>query len=103
MNLNRSPRSIPEFKQILSDYLEWIVLKLCEDKQEHALEDLQEYSALVLNITPEERGLPLSSRHETVLANRIRGIAYRLKKKQLLTSPTRGVFKITKKGLARLR
>ncbi|MFX1296092.1 MAG: hypothetical protein ACFFD2_14735 [Promethearchaeota archaeon] len=76
MNLVNQTRSTKEFKQILSDYLDWIVLKRCEDEQEHTLEDLQKYCALVLNTTPQERAFLLNCRHETVLANRIRGTAY---------------------------
>ena len=55
------------------------------------------------NMTPEELAAQNKSKQETVLANRIRGVAYRLKRKGLLTSPSIGVFKIASKGLAILK
>ena len=103
MDIDRPSRSIQAFKQVLSDHLRFTVLKRCEDKQEHTLEDLQSYSVWILNVTPEELAAQNKSKQETVLANRIRGVAYRLKRKGLLTSPSIGVFKIASKGLAILK
>ncbi|MHA1279283.1 MAG: winged helix-turn-helix domain-containing protein [Candidatus Helarchaeota archaeon] len=103
MNLARPSRSIQEFKQVLSDHLRYMVLKRCEDEQEHTLDDLQFYSVWILNVTPEELQAQNKSKQETVLANRVRGVAYRLKRKGLLKSPSNGIFKITNKGLASLK
>ncbi|MHA1342155.1 MAG: winged helix-turn-helix domain-containing protein [Candidatus Helarchaeota archaeon] len=103
MKLTSPSRSILEFKQILSIFLEYIVLKRYEDEREHTLDDLQCYSAWILNLTPKELTTQISSKRETVLANRVRGMAYRLKRKGLLKSPSKGVYKITSKGLASLK
>ncbi|MHA1263806.1 MAG: hypothetical protein ACTSRS_01095 [Candidatus Helarchaeota archaeon] len=54
MKLTSPSRSVQEFKQFLSIFLEYIVLKRSEDEREHTLDDLQYYSAWILNLTPKE-------------------------------------------------
>lgn len=90
--------AIPDFQTLMLPLLDII-----GDNQEHEIRDV--YSALGdrFLLTPEERSLQSPNSHNIVFNNRVGWTKTHLKKAGLLENPSRGVVRITPRGLEVLR
>ena len=85
---------IPDYQTIMLP-----VLQLAADKQEHKFSDSVQYLANKFSLTDEEKGELLPSGTQAVFNNRVGWARSYLKQAALLSSPKRGYFSITDKGL----
>jgi restriction system protein len=86
--------SIPDFQSIMLPLLE-----LTGDSKEHKLSDAIEHLANHFNLTDAERKELLPSGKKPIFNDRVSWAVYYLKRAVLLTSPTRGKFQITPRGI----
>jgi restriction system protein len=86
--------SIPDFQTIMLPLLE-----LASDGNEHKLSDANEHLANHFNLTDAERKELLPSGKKPIFNDRVSWAVYYLKRAVLLTSPTRGKFQITPRGV----
>lgn len=75
------------------------VLKYCGDKEEHSTRDIYEHISQTLNLSTEDLKELVPSGQQTLYENRLAWAKTYLKKAGLLTSPRRGIVKITERGL----
>lgn len=84
------------------DFQTWFMplLKRISDGKEHVMSTLYEELANDMNLTEDDRGQLLKSGAQTVYENRIGWARTYLKKAGLLEAPSRGVIRITDRGLS---
>ena len=85
--------SIPQYDKMYNDFLEAL-----KDGERHSLNEIKEFVAIRINITPEDRQERLQSGLQRVYDNRIGWTRTYLKKAELIESPERAVFVITERG-----
>jgi len=90
--------AIPDYQAIMLP-----LLKLAEDKQEHALWKTIDTLADQFNLTNEERRELLPSGHQAIFDNRVGWARTYMKKAGLLNLPRRGYSRITERGLEVLK
>jgi len=86
--------AIPDYQSIMLP-----LLKLASDKKVHSLRTAIEKLAHQFSLTAEEREELLPSGRQATFDNRVGWARTYLKKAELLTSPKRGYFEITARGL----
>lgn len=84
---------IPDYQSIMLP-----LLRLAGDDQEHATRQAVETLAQEFNLSPVERTELLASGQQAIFNNRVAWANSYLKKAALLSSPRRGVFRITERG-----
>ena len=89
--------AIPDYQTLMLP-----VLKLAADKQEHKFRDAVEQLADEFGLTDEERNELLPSGNQGIFNNRVHWARSYLKQAGLLSSPKRGFFQITDRGLSLL-
>ncbi|GAB4272289.1 MAG: restriction endonuclease [Methylomicrobium sp.] len=89
---------IPDYQALMLP-----LLKLASDGLEHKVSDATEVLAEQLNLNSDERNELLPSGNQAVFNNRVGWARSYLKQAGLLTSPKRGYFAITSKGIELLR
>lgn len=89
---------IPDFQTIMLPLLE-----ILADKKEHSLKDLLLQICDKYNLTEAEREELVPSGVQTKIYNRITWVVTHFKKAKLISSPKRGAFVITEKGLETLK
>lgn len=85
---------IPDFQSIMLP-----LLKQLSDKKEHHYRDLTEILAEEFKLTEDERKELLPSGQQPLFDNRVGWARTYLKKAGLISSPSRGISKITQKGI----
>ncbi len=85
---------IPEFQTLMLP-----VLEFCGDQKEHGSRETIEYISDKLSLTPDERQQLLSNGRRTVIYDRVLWARTYMKMAELLESPKRGNYRITKRGL----
>lgn len=78
------------------------LMNLLQDGKEHSFQELVEYLAKEFKLTDEEKNERIPSGQQTYLQNRTGWARTHLKKTGLVEYASRGVYKITPKGLALL-
>ena len=86
--------AIPDYQSIMLP-----LLKLASDKKVHSLRTAIEKLAHQFSLTAEEREELLPSGRQATFDNRVGWARTYLKKAELLTSPKRGYFEITARGI----
>lgn len=84
---------IPDFQQFMLP-----ILKIVEDGNEHKRQEVFEKAAEMFNLSHEERTQLLPSGKQYTFENRIGWARTYLKKAGLLSTPSRGLIKITERG-----
>ncbi len=90
--------AIPDYQTIMRPLLE-----TCSDGKEHRIRDLIEALAADFKLNAEGRAQLLPSGSSTTFGNRVGWARTYLKKAGLLTQPTRGVVRITPRGMEVLK
>jgi restriction system protein len=85
------------------DQLLYPLLKFSSDNREHSSKEPEEELSKIFNLSYDEKSRLLPSRKTTIFYNRIGWAQTYLKQAGLLTSPKRGFFKITGRGLQILK
>jgi len=85
--------ALPDFQQLMLP-----ILTLIGDGKEHQRQELFEKAAQMFNLTHEERTHLLPSGRQYTFDNRVGWARTYLKKAGLLSSPSRGIIKITERG-----
>jgi restriction system protein len=85
---------IPDFQTIMLP-----LLKILQDRKEHALRDIISEISDQFTLTEEERVQLLPSANQTMISNRVGWARTYLKKANLLETPKRAVLKITDDGV----
>lgn len=85
---------IPDYQSIMLP-----LLKFASDEREHHIHEAVEYLSEEFGLTEEEKKELLPSGQQAIFTNRIGWAKTYLLKAGLLSSPKRGYFKITEKGL----
>lgn len=75
------------------------MLKLLGDKKDHTMNDIEKNLAILFGLTESEKIQPKPSGGETLFHNRLHWAKFYLKKAQLISTKTRGPFRITELGL----
>lgn len=86
--------AIPDYQQIMRP-----LLKFAKDEKEHTLREAIDYLASVFKLTDEERKELLPSETQTRFDNRVAWARSYMKQAELIANPSRGVFKITSRGI----
>jgi restriction system protein len=86
--------TIPDFQTIMLP-----LLKYAGDGQEKSLRDAYDNLAITFSLTEEERKELLPSGRQSTFENRVSWASTHLKKASLLSSPKRGHFQITQRGI----
>ncbi|MDP8242631.1 MAG: restriction endonuclease [Candidatus Hinthialibacter antarcticus] len=86
--------NIPDYQTCLLP-----VLQACSEQQEHSIKEIHDQVASHFNLSNEELSEMLPSGNQSVFNNRIGWARTYLKKAGLLISPSRGIFKITDRGI----
>lgn len=86
--------AVPDFQSLMLPLLE-----LARDQKEHSLSEAREKLARRLGLTEEDVAQLLPSGRQTVLANRAAWAKIYMQRAGLLTSPRRGHFQISPRGL----
>lgn len=89
--------AIPDYQTIMLP-----VLQLASDQEEHKFSDSVQYLAEKFSLTEKEKGELLPSGTQALFNNRVGWARSYLKQAALLSSPRRGYFKITERGLSLL-
>lgn len=89
--------TIPKYQDMYRSFLNFV-----SDGKEHSLKEIRDFVADKMNVTDDERKVPLPSGKQTLYSNRIAWTKTYLKKAGLIDSPARGIFSITPAGLALL-
>lgn len=85
--------TIPDFQQFMLP-----ILRIVEDGKEHKMREVIEKAAEICNLSHEERTQLLPSGKQYRFENRIGWARTYLKKAGLLSTPSRGLIKITERG-----
>lgn len=85
---------IPDYQSIMLP-----LLKMLADKEEHHYRDLTERLAKAFSLTDDEKKEVLPSGQQPLFDNRVGWARTYLKKAGLITAPSRGVSKITQRGI----
>ena len=86
--------TIPDFQSLMLP-----ILELLRDKNAIKLSDMVNIMSDKYNLTEEERNKYLPSKNQKIMYNRVAWAKQYLKNSELVDSPEKGVFVITKKGL----
>ncbi len=87
--------AIPAFQEIMLP-----LLKLASDGREHTPREVVEALAAEFHLTEEDRRQMLPSGRQAPVANRVAWAKAHMKMAGLIDSPSRGLFRITDRGLA---
>jgi restriction system protein len=85
---------IPSYEEIMLP-----LLKMLQDRQEHSLQEAEDYLSKFFNLTEDERRELLPSGQQPVFRNRLGWARTYMKKAGLLTNTRRAHFMITDRGL----
>ncbi len=88
---------IPSYEEIMLP-----LLRMLEDRQEHSLQEADDFLSEQFNLSDEERRELLPSGQQPVFRNRLGWARTYMKKAGLLSTPRRAHFQITERGLALL-
>lgn len=89
---------IPSYEQLMLP-----LLRLLEDNAEHSLQEVDDRLSLEFRLTDKEKNELLPSGQQPIFRNRLGWARTYMKKAGLLSSPQRGKFKITDRGLELLK
>ncbi len=86
--------SIPDYQTLMLP-----LLKALSDGRDHGVRDLTEHLADEFGLTADERRQLKTSGRQPLLDNRVQWAKFYLDKAGLVASPSRGVYRITERGL----
>jgi len=90
--------TIPDYQALMLP-----LLRFAGDRSDHTLREAIDHVSDLFKLTEEERGELLPSGRQAIIDNRVGWAKTYLQKAGLLSSPKRGIFQITDKGLQVLK
>lgn len=85
---------VPDYQTIMKPLLEFL-----SDQKARKVKDCTEYIETYFKLTPDERKMKLPSGNQRMISNRVGWAKMYLNKAGLIETQTRGIVKITKRGL----
>ena len=89
---------IPDFQTLMLP-----ILNFCKDQKEHTNRDLLDHLAEEFGLTESDRKELLPSGQQPTFDNRVAWARAHMKMAGLLENPSRGIFRITERGIAALK